>query len=459
MNVSSPLHIVGRLLDSSADMTAYRTVRSDLHSASPRFSGRLFDVNPDTGFFPSQPLGKLRGEYKLWEEALDSAKGVLKLGEDRGEEARAKRAAGEMWRQRVRNWPLLDAARLGEKLSVLRRAHFVLTCLLHYYVHSLPPSPTKGPIVIPRPLSIPLLQVSQKIDMPPILTFADIVLWNWEFIDAEQPLSLSNMRFLTLFSGTEAEKNFYALSVAAELRGAEMLQIFERFMNLPCPAERSAVAGVARDLERLVTVINELSDILQGARQTIDPHTFYWTVRPWWNGSDPAAPWVFEGAPPNASFDLGGASAGQSSVMHALDIFLDVDHALKETRQPPPSAENRRADTTFMEKMRRYMPAEHRAYLAQLAKRSVRDAVLRTPCLRGPYNAAVEALKRFRDGHIRIGTLYIISQARSTPPASMGGPEAFQGDGDRSKGTGGNPVSTLLKAGRDATQRTVLRGD
>ncbi|KAI0372966.1 Indoleamine 2,3-dioxygenase [Pilatotrama ljubarskyi] len=459
MNVSSPLHIVGRLLDSSADMTPYRPVRADAQPAAQRFSGRLFDVNPDTGFFPAQPLGKLRGEFKLWEAALENAKGVLKLGEDRGEEATAKLAAGELWRQQLRNWPLLDAARLGDKLRVLRRAHFVLTCLLHYYVHSLPPSPTEGPIVIPRPLSIPLLQVSQKINMPPILTFADIVLWNWEPINPEQPLSLSNIRFLTLFSGTEAERNFYALSVAAELRGAEMLQIFERFMNLPCPAERSAIAGVARDLERLVTVVNELSDILQGARQTIDPHTFYWVVRPWWNGSDPTAPWVFEGASPNASFELGGASAGQSSVMHALDIFLDVDHALKETRQPLPSAENRRADTSFMEKMRRYMPAEHRAYLAQLRKRSVRDMVLRMPSLREPYNAAVEALKRFRDGHIRIGTLYIISQARSTPPASMGGPCAFQENTDRSRGTGGNPVSTLLKAGRDATQRTVLRGE
>ena len=67
------------------------------------------------------------------------------------------------------------------------------------------------------------VEVSKKIDLPPILTFADIVLWNWELVNPNEPVSLDNVRFLTLFSGTETEKNFYALSLAAELKGAEMV--------------------------------------------------------------------------------------------------------------------------------------------------------------------------------------------------------------------------------------------
>ncbi|OSD08547.1 Indoleamine 2,3-dioxygenase [Trametes coccinea BRFM310] len=459
MNVSSPVHMVGRLLGE----TAYRSARSNSLSGGHPFSGRFYDVDPVTGFIPSQPLPRLTGEFTLWEDALEDARRVLKLGEDKGEEAQAKRAAGERWRQQLRanspsmQWPVLDVARLGDKRTIWRRAHYILACLQHFYIHSLPPQPPKTSIIIPKPLAVPLVEVSKKIDLPPILTFADIVLWNWELVNPNEPVSLDNVRFLTLFSGTETEKNFYALSLGAELKGAEMVEIFERFMNLPCLADRSAIATVARDLERLVPIINELSDILQGARSNIDPHIFYWVVRPWWNGSDASRPWVFEGVSPYTSFDLGGASAGQSSVMHALDIFLDVDHGLKQTRQPSPSPENRRADTRFMEKMRRYMPAEHRAYLAQLQTQSLRELVQRTPSLRAPYNAAVEALKKFRDGHIRIGTLYIISQARSIPPASMGGAEAFPQREDRSKGTGGNPVGVLLKAGRDATQRTLLK--
>lgn len=362
-------------------------------------------------------------------------------------------------------WPLLDVKQLGDKIRILRRAHYVLTCIQHFYIHSLPPSQVDGKIVIPKPLAVPLVEVSQKIKLPPVLTFADIVLWNWEFIDPEQPLSLNNMRYVNLFSGTDTENNFYLLSAAAELKGVEMLRIFERVLNTPCQTQQNSVAALKRDFEQLNKIIDELTVILKDSlspsdtSKAVHPYTFYWIVRPWWNGSDAAAPWVFEGVPP-ASFDLSGASAGQSSVMHALDAFLDVDHALRQSRQPAPSAENRRADTSFMEKMRRYMPAEHRAYLSQLQKRNVRDIVVRAPALRDYYNKTVDALKTFRDIHVRVGTLFIISQARSTPPTSMSvpeiSPEAMEG---RSKGTGGNPVSTLLKAGRDATLRTKLQNE
>ncbi|KAI0748564.1 Indoleamine 2,3-dioxygenase [Daedaleopsis nitida] len=436
------------------DLTTYRAGRSTMTEA---FSGRMYDVDPDTGFFPSQPLRPLAGEFELWEKALVEARSVLKLGVDRGDEAMSKCVLGEQWRQRLRDWPLLDTKKLGDKIRVLRRAHYVLTCIQHFYIHSLPSSDIKGNVIIPKPLAVPLVEVSQKIKLPPVLTFADIVLWNWDYVNPELPLTLDNMHYINVFSGTDTEKNFYLLSAAAELKGVEMLRIFERVVNVPCPTQPTAIAAIRRDLELLVKVIDELATIVKDASRTVDPHTFYWLARPWWNGSSPAAPWVFEGVPPS-SFDLGGASAGQSSVMHALDAFLDVDHALRQSRQPAPSAENRRADTSFMEKMRRYMPAEHRAYLTQLQKRHVRDLAMRVPELRGHYNAAVDALKKFRDMHIRIGTLFIISQAKSSPPASMGvpdiSPEAKEG---QSKGTGGNPVSTLLKAGRDATMRTMLK--
>ena len=99
MNVSSPVHIVGRLLDS----TTYRAARPEPSSNSQAFSGRMYDVDPDTGFFPSQPLRPLSGEFTLWESGLTEARGVLKLGIDRGQEAFAKCALGEQWRQRLRS--------------------------------------------------------------------------------------------------------------------------------------------------------------------------------------------------------------------------------------------------------------------------------------------------------------------------------------------------------------------
>jgi len=76
------------------------------------------------------------------------------------------------------------------------------------------------------------------------------------------------------------------------------------------------------------------------------------------------------------------------------------------------------------------------------------------PCLREAYNDAVKALKRLRDIHIRVACLYIVSMARSQPLDGFKRRETRGLEG--ATGTGGNHVASLLKAGRDATQKAVL---
>lgn len=144
--------------------------------------------------------------------------------------------------------------------------------------------------------------------------------------------------------------------------------------------------------------------------------------------------------------------------MHALDIFLDVDHKLVHHRQPAPSEANKKAEHGFMERMRRYMPGAHREYLNRIGSvpRNVRQVAEATPNLREPYNAVVDTLKRLRDEHMKIATLYVITQARTTPPASAGIISVEEPKGGPAVGTGGNVVSVTLKASRDATQRTRL---
>jgi len=70
------------------------------------------------------------------------------------------------------------------------------------------------------------------------------------------------------------------------------------------------------------------------------------------------------------------------------------------------------------------------------------------------YNTAVDALKRFRDGHIRIGTLYIVTQARSE--AALKGKDVGAAGGG-AKGTGGTLLVPFLKAARDNTMRTAVK--
>ena len=191
--------------------------------------------------------------------------------------------------------------------------------------------------------------------MVPVLTYADTVLWNTYPLNAELPLSTTNMGFLHLFSGTPDETEFYRISACVELRTVDLLRIIANFHSYLDLTSEEAPIKISRDLHQVEALIRDLTDIVEGVRAGCDPHTFYWKVRPWLNGSDSSGPdsprWVFEGIENSRSLDTSGPSGGQSSAMHAIDVWLDIDHRLSQRGQPAPSAENRRAEVGFMERM------------------------------------------------------------------------------------------------------------
>jgi indoleamine 2,3-dioxygenase len=348
----------------------------------------------------------------------------------------------------MRGLPVISINDLKSDRQLLRRAHKVLAFLVHFYVHSIPPDQMAGSVLIPRSLATPLLEVSNILRMAPVLTFADTVLWNWDLINPELPVTIDNMHFgVELFSGTEDERNFWFGNAKVEMLGVEMLHLFNEYHNLPNVSDFASVYKINRLLARLVTLVNRVEETLTAMRDLVDPSTFYWQVRPWFNGSGsgPSDPtWVFE---------------------DGLDIFLDVDFKLQQRRYPAPSESNKRSDLGFMERMRRYMPGAHRDYLSHLANtsRPLRELTKSTPAVKESYNAAVSAVRKFRDSHIRIACLYVVSMARSTAIpvgcpvfAMMQRMERQRKQTGRSTGTGGNELSLLLKSNRDATARAAI---
>ena len=354
---------------------------------------------------------------------------------------------------------MLDTTVLQSNVRYLQRAHMVLAFILHFYVHSTPTEDRATTICIPKSIAVPIVAVSKALGTAPVMTFADTVLWNWELVRPDLPLSADNIRYVNILSGCETERSFYAGSGAVELKGVEMLRIIDSFMTLPNIIDRAAESKIEEDLIQLKRIVDELTAIFESMRSTVDPKAFYWYCRPWWNGSPSSGSgkpqWVYEGVSSRDTQFLSGPSAGQSSVMHALDIFLDIDHKLQKKREPAPSEANRRADTGFMERMRNYMPGLHRAYLQYLvaSPRTVRDVAEKSPRLREAYNGAVMALKHLRDVHVRIVTLYVVTQSHHAPPSDVQMKERGSG---AARGTGGMEASILLKHGRDATARAKL---
>ena len=391
---------------------------------------------------------------------------------------------------------------------------------MHFYIHSLPP---EAEIRIPAPITVPLLQICVQLQLPPVITYSDDVLYNWALkVPSTEPTpALDNLRCLTLFTGTRDEEEFYLASARIELRGVDALEIMRATMDELFVGDILAARRITRYLQSLIRVLDDLARLLLAVRDGCNPDVFYHEIRPWFNGADSGSKkWTFEGLSDDdgtglrVPAELSGPSAAQSSIIHALDTFLGVDHTSpnpahspstfpsSSPASPTPALEAGEpiAATTahvppkapFLSRMRAYMPRHHRNFLRHLgaAPRPLRAAVARMgdAALTEAYNAALDALRRFRDAHLCIVALYIVSPSHrgahasaafSTPRSQVtsaaadkvGAAEVCMGEQSITtgagaeevappprllRGTGGTDLIRFLKGVRDRTFEATL---
>lgn len=376
--------------------------------------------------------------------------------------------------------PVLQTTELKQSEVLLRRAHLVLAWLMHFYINTLHPT---APIIIPRSISIPLLEVSDYMILPPVLTYSDDVLYNWKFKNAETTTGLptsDNICIQTSFTSTVSEEHFYLVPAYMELRGAVALSLMSLIMDEAYVRDSIALRRISRYLQHLSHVINDLTTILMTMREKCDPDVFYHEVRPWFKGQDSMKGerrWVFEGVgepeyehlKQPSDDQLHGPSAGQSSLIHAIDTFLGVE-SHKASISGASQKGKEKQEESFLGRMQKYMPRHHRAFLRHLATnpRPLRVIVDeettegRNPELQIAYNEAVQSLKNLRDFHLRIVAMYIIGPSRRVAAGQRGIPGTSQTasvattDVPVEKGTGGTNAMVFLKGIRDRTADAVL---
>jgi len=328
---------------------------------------------------------------------------------------------------------------------------------MHFYIHTLPLS---SPVLIPGPISVPLVAVSNHLQLPPVVTYSDNVLYNWDVIrpraqdelGIEAP-ALNNLRSQDMFTGTIDEQEFYLASARIELRGVEALELMRATLDEMFIGDKIAISRITGYLHNLASVVRDLKDILLDVRKGCDPLTFYHSIRPWFRGadSDPAhRKWVFEDVEEQPR-DLSGPSAGQSALIHALDVFLGLDNC--NVTEGGLSQDQR----TLLRRMQIYMPRHHRNFLRHLStnQRHVRALLTHeTPDgnLLDAYNSAVLSVKELRDAHIKIVAIYIIG------PAAREREDARDAGTSEKvlKGTGGTDLVRFLKGVRDKTAEAVI---
>ncbi|SPO28578.1 related to BNA2 - tryptophan 2,3-dioxygenase [Ustilago trichophora] len=523
---SSLGHVTGpldRFTDAVPRPAGFSTVDEHIPDTST-LAAADFDVDVRSGFLPPEaPVQRLSGPHAdHWEHALDQAKSIpLMQGGGGATITQHQRLLARRWRRSLREMPVLPLSdELANDIRFARRGHVVLSFLAHFYIHSQPRKSDDAVSVasqtswlnmfsrksaeqlqdeqdladelagkylrrVPAAIAVPWVQLSQKLDLPPVLTYATTVLWNWNYVDPSRGLEPDNLRIVETFTATPSEFHFFFTSLLIEARGVEALELMRVSLDEAFVADRVARRRIAGYLNRLAAVINDLTKLLHDVRTDCDPKIFYWGIRPWFVGSDTVdkaeqAGWHFEGVDPEGVRRVfSGPSAGQSTVIHAIDVFLDVDHTRRKERLNRPAAttsgDARGADATFMERMSLYMPGHHRAFLSHLRNISFDDneddqdeeAGLHAPItsddaddtdaegetqprelphpirslalqakteehdegLPAAYDNALKELKGLRDEHMKIAYLYIVAQARGSPPHAYAPlPKGFTGE-------------------------------
>ncbi|KAK6951206.1 hypothetical protein Daesc_007737 [Daldinia eschscholtzii] len=419
-----------------------------------------YGISPKYGFLPDVlPLTRLPDPYyNKWESIGANLQSLIL----------SKRLRGVIDRL-----PVLSTVGL-EHDAEWRRAYMLLTFFAHGYIWG-GDTPCDR---VPPSISVPLLDICQHLEIPPVSTYAASVLWNFKplFIDEEID-DLDNLATLVTFTGSLDESWFYLVSVAIEARGGPIIPLM---LTAVAAARQGDSVTVTRCLQAFAERLDDLGELLRRMHESCDPGFFYRRIRTFLAGSKNMAE---AGLPRGVMYDDGsgkseyvqysGPSNAQSSLIQFFDIILGVEHR-PTGEKPDPSSESEREGRSrapkhnFIQDMRRYMPGPHARFLNDVgAVANIREFVESRAASDRPlsiaYDACLSMLRAFRDIHIAIVTRYIVLPSRENRARSRSrSPEATRNRVNlataskneahkKVKGTGGTALIPFLKQARDET--------
>ncbi|KAL4809923.1 Indoleamine 2,3-dioxygenase [Aspergillus unguis] len=417
-----------------------------------------YGISPDTGFLPSEPpLEHLPDPYYAkWEWIMSNIQPLL---------------LSRRIRKAVDTMPLLSTSYLDTEPE-WRRAYSILGFILHGYVWSGPRPAEK----IPPQLTVPLLEVCQHLELPPVATYAGLVLWNFKPIFPDEPLDdLENLACINTITGSLDEQWFYLVSVAIEARGGPAISLV---LQAIAAARVGNSTVVIEYLQALAEMIDDIGALLERMYEHNDPYVFYNRIRPYLAGSKNMAD---AGLPNGLLYDdgkkpefrqYGGGSNAQSSLIQFLDIALGVEHRpTGEAQTSPEKGVSAGPRHGFIQEMRSYMPGPHRRFLEHTnAVANIREYVDAHHSDAGlciAYDACLSMLQAMRSKHIQMVSRYIITPSQNARPRSSSPRRSStlnlatarhgeKSDKSKLRGTGGTALIPFLKQARDETGEPMI---
>ncbi|HEY7533017.1 MAG TPA: hypothetical protein VH681_09610 [Nitrospiraceae bacterium] len=385
-----------------------------------------YEISPEQGFLPHDPL-----------EHLPDCPILNHLGSELPKLLSARTIRRCIDEQRR----LLPAIPSTWREQEYRAAMRILSFAGHAYVWEVPEQPAA---TLPKQLAKPWHEVARRLGRQPILSYASYALDNWRRLNPNKPIELDNIVLLQNFLGGLDEEWFVVVHIQIERQAGLGLTGLLQAVNAAADDKDSEVL---RGLQSLASAQTAMRDTLLRMKERCDPYVYYTRVRPYIHGwkNSPSLPsgLVYEGVAEYAGQprQFRGETGAQSSIVPCLDAGLGIVHA------PDPL-------TVYLQEMRDYMPARHRAFLQALESATdeggrpllagyVRDRKHRLPKVWDVYCTCVELLAQFREIHIGYADSYIHRQhqAHASNPTAVG--------------TGGTPFMTYLQKHLDETRQTL----
>ena len=300
-------------------------------------------------------------------------------------------------------------------IDELERAMLLYSYIGHGYIWG----GTSIEKVIPKNISKTWYKISQKLDRPPILSYASYALNNWKLQDVNKPFDLENIRILQNFLGGMDEDWFIMIHIAIEYEAKEILNNLKTYY-LDKNEDQSY-------LENALVSIKKINQIMNRMPEKCDPFIYYNRVRPYIFGwkNNPATPngVIYEGVEEYGGKPqlFRGETGAQSSIVPALDALLGVTHSNDPLKE-------------YLDEMRLYMPKEHRNLLNDLDQWSEnnRSNSITEDSSVVLSDEIIKEVHAFRNKHLEYARIYIHEQSLSNQNNS------------NVVGTGGTPFMKYL---------------
>ncbi len=360
-----------------------------------------WQLSPDRGFLiHPDPIARLS-------EALDGF--PLPVSELAHAEAIADELPDLLERRRVRDaldeLPVVDLWRLHSVLDsvdfrVIERLMQMYAYFASAYVYASHEQPEHR---IPAGVAVPLVQLADMVERPPILSYSGYVLCNWERVDPDGGITVDNTRLVQNFLGNKDKSWFIRIHVDIEARAADALTNIQKAADAASRDDaavlETALTAVHRSLTRMIESFHRMPE---GCNSDV----YYFKVRPYIFGFTDV---IYEGAFDDQPQSFRGQTGAQSSIVPALVAALGLRHETTGLTQ-------------HLDIMKQHMPKPHREFIAQMADTGIREAVLRqrsVGALAEAYNECLRQVLAFRGLHYHFATTYIAEKV--TNPLGTGG--------------------------------------